>query len=317
MRSTLLLLAFCLGLLSFSTAQPVDSTRTVAITIDDLPVVTRRHTPEVYRNITQRLVASLKKNEVPAIGFVNEKKLYSDGSLDTLQVSLLKSWLDAGLELGNHTYSHPSLHNISLDDYQKEILQGEIVTRQISKPYGKAPVYFRHPFLHTGRSVATRDSLLLFLDEHGYQVAPVSADNADYLFAAAYERALLDQDKATQKKIREEYVGYMDDCFAYYEQQSEALLDREIAQTLLLHANALNADTFDDLAAMLRQRGYAFVPLSEALKDEAYTTQKDTFTGASGISWIHRWALTQGKRGDFFKGEPLVPKFINSLAESF
>nr|WKN39560.1 polysaccharide deacetylase family protein [Tunicatimonas sp. TK19036] len=317
MRLTLSLCIGCLIFVSLSFAQSTEPTRTVTITIDDLPVVTRRHSPEVYRDITQRLVASLKRNEVQAIGFVNEKKLYTDGQLDTSKVSLLKIWLEAGLELGNHTYSHPSLHNISLDEYQKEILQGEVVTRQLSKPYGKAPVYFRHPFLHTGRSVGTRDSLLQFLSEHGYQVAPVSVDNADYLFAAAYERALIDQDANMQQKIRGAYLAYMEDYFAYYEQQSQVLLGREIAQTLLLHANALNADTFNELATMLRQRGYSFVPLSEALKDKAYTTQKDTFTGAAGISWIHRWALTQGKGGDFFKGEPQVPEFVNSLAESF
>ncbi|MEQ9443622.1 MAG: polysaccharide deacetylase family protein [Cyclobacteriaceae bacterium] len=315
MRVALLLVFISMGLSSF--AQSPAPKRTVCITIDDLPVVTKRHTPEVYRDITQRLVASLKKNEVPAIGFVNEQKLYPSNQLDTFRVSLLKIWLEAGLELGNHTYSHPSLHKIPLAAYQQEILQGEKVTREISQPYGKAPVYFRHPFLHTGLSVSIRDSLLLFLDEHGYEVAPVSVDNADYWFAAAYERALLDQDAAMQQKIRETYIAYMQDYFAYYERQSQALLGREIAQILLLHANALNADTFDQLADMLRQREYTFISLSEALEDEAYSTQEDTFTGTAGISWIHRWALTQGKQGDFFQGEPEVPEFIDELANSF
>lgn len=120
-----------------------------------------------------------------------------------------------------------------------------------------------------------------------------------------------------QQKIRETYIAYMQDYFAYYERQSQALLGREIAQILLLHANALNADTFDQLADVLRQRDYTFISLSEALEDEAYSTQEDTFIGTAGISWIHRWALTQGKQGDFFQGEPEVPEFIDELANSF
>ncbi len=291
--------------------------REVAVTIDDLPVVTRRPTPEVRQNITQRLVKALVENEVPAIGFVNESKLYKFNRLNSARVDLLRQWLEAGLELGNHTYSHPSLHKISLAEYQQEILRGEKITREICEPYGKSPVYFRHPFLHTGRSVEIRDSLLHFLDEHDYQVAPVSVDNADYWFAAAYERTIIDEDTAMQQQVREAYLKYMEDYFAYYERQSEMLLGREIAQILLLHANALNADTFDDLANMIRERGYTFVSLAEALEDTAYRTQEDTFTGKGGISWIHRWALTQGKQGDFFKGEPTVPAFIDDLANSF
>ncbi|MEM6845779.1 MAG: polysaccharide deacetylase family protein [Bacteroidota bacterium] len=302
----------------FAGAQLSESNpRQVAITIDDLPVVTRRPSLEVKQDITRRLVAALVENDVPAIGFVNENKLYKFNRLDSARIDLLKRWLEAGLELGNHTYSHPSLHKISLAEYQQEILRGEEITQEICKSYGKALAYFRHPFLHTGRSVEIRDSLLHFLDKHDYQVAPVSIDNADYWFAAAYERAIIDQDTDMQRQVRETYLQYMEDYFAYYERQSEMLLGREIAQILLLHANALNADTFDKLANMIRERGYTFVSLKKALEDPAYHTQEDTFAGAAGISWIHRWALTQGKRGDFFKGEPTVPEFINELANSF
>ncbi len=312
----LFILLQLIGLLSFAQSSGTTQ-RKVAITIDDLPVVTRRSSPAVKLDITQRLVGSLVKNNVPAIGFVNEGKLYRRGKLDAKRVNLLQLWLEGGLELGNHTYSHPSLNKISLANYQQEILEGDIITKEISEPFGKAPVYFRHPFLHTGRSVATRDSLLQFLDEHGYEVAPVSIDNADYLFAAAYERAIIDENTDVQQRIREAYLEYMEDYFAYYEQQSQELLGKEIAQILLLHANALNADTFNKMAEMIRERGYSFVSLAEALEDDAYHSQLDTFTGKAGISWIHRWALTQGKQGEFFEGEPEVPPFIDELANSF
>ena len=31
-------------------------------------------------------------------------------------------WLDAGAELGNHTWSHPDLNQVSLEEYEKQIL---------------------------------------------------------------------------------------------------------------------------------------------------------------------------------------------------
>jgi len=53
--------------------------------------------------------------------------------------------------------------------------------------------------------------------------------------------------------------------------------------------------------------------IDEALKDNAFTSA-DTFTGAAGISWIHRWAITRGVAKDFFKGEPATPEFVMKLA---
>jgi hypothetical protein len=60
---------------------------------------------------------------------------------------------------------------------------------------------------------------------------------------------------------------------------------------------------------MLRNRGYSFVPLEAAIDDEAYK-KRDEFYGPGGITWLHRWALTEGKRGAFFAGEPVVPAWI-------
>jgi hypothetical protein len=106
----------------------------------------------------------------------------------------------------------------------------------------------------------------------------------------------------------------MEACVEYYEQQSVGIVGREIAQTLLLHANALNAATFEALIDRLRTRGYRFVPLSDALKDPAYAS-KDEFIGPGGITWLHRWALTEGKRGGIFAGEPVVPDWVQKASE--
>jgi hypothetical protein len=141
-------------------------------------------------------------------------------------------------------------------------------------------------------------------------VAPVTIDNSDYLFAAAYDLAPAD---SVRQRVADEYIRYMEAVTAYYEQQSTALFGREIAQVLLLHANNLNADHFGRLAQMYARRGYTFVPLEHALADPAYASE-DTYTGPAGITWIHRWALTRGRRGAFFAGEPTVPDWVQALS---
>ena len=287
-------------------AQAASAQREVAVTFDDLPVVSR-----VFRNvdaqqrITERLLASIRRHDVPAIGFVNEGKLAPDGSVDERRVALLRRWVDAGLELGNHTRSHLDLHRVALPAYLADIGGGDSVTAALLRSAGRRPRYFRHPFLRTGRDVDTRRQVERFLAERGYRVAPVTIDNSEYIFAAAYERS----DEQAQRRIAAAYLDYMARVFDYYERQSVALFGREIRQVLLLHANALNADHFAALAEIIKARGYRFVPLDRALEDPAYASE-DRYTGPAGITWLHRWALTQGKSGAFFAGEPEVPEAI-------
>ena len=115
-----LALFFFLATLPISTVDsargqsPAAPGRRVAVTIDDLPVNEFRGELESWRDITRRLLTGLVRNAVPAIGFSNEQKLYVDGELAVERVALLEAWLEAGLELGNHSFSHPDLHRVPL-----------------------------------------------------------------------------------------------------------------------------------------------------------------------------------------------------------
>ncbi|NUO82983.1 polysaccharide deacetylase family protein, partial [candidate division KSB1 bacterium] len=285
---------------------PAGNQREVAITFDDLP--STRMNPQTWRQMTAKLLAHITSKNIPAIGFVNESKLYEHDQLDSARVKVLQMWLEAGFELGNHSFSHWDLHRIAPEEYKTDILRGEKITTKLLAQTGGKPRYFRHPFLHTGRSLSIKKDLEAFLAEHGYAIAPVTVDNSEWIFARAYDLAVERGDAAMQKRIGEAYVPYMESKFEYYEKQSRDLYGREIKQTLLLHANTLNSDYFGAVANMLAERGYAFVSLEEALRDEAYRTE-DTYTGPAGISWLQRWAMAQGKTGEFFKGEPRTPEF--------
>jgi peptidoglycan/xylan/chitin deacetylase (PgdA/CDA1 family) len=285
----------------------------VAITFDDLPVISTLHDEKSLAEITNKLLTTFKQSKTPIIGFVNETKLYSNNELDPARVALLKAWLDAGLELGNHSYSHHSLNSTPLADFEADVLRGEAITRGLMAQRQKPLRYFRHPFLHTGRSVETRDLFVSFLHSHGYSVAPVTIDNSEWIFARAYDNARDANDPAAMKQVADAYVPYMEAKFAYYENQSNKLFGRDIKQVLLVHANAINADYFKNIVAMLQKRGYKFITLEDALSDKAYTSP-DTFTGPGGISWLDRWALTRGVPKDFFQGEPRTPVFVLKLA---
>jgi len=289
--------------------------RQIAVTVDDLPVASVL--PADFgkqRQITAALLAGLQAHHVPGIGFVNEEKLLENGMSAAQGTSLLKSWVTAGMALGDHSYAHADLHTTPLPQMQTQVVQGERIIRPLLEASGKKLEFFRHPFLHTGLTLDVRRQFEAFLTARNYRVAPVTVDNYDYLFAAALDRAVAAGDSALQAKILAEYPLYMERVVAYYEQQAAALFGRPIRQTLLIHASALNARAFNAVAAMLERRGYSFVSLDQALADPAYRTA-DTYAGPGGISWIHRWALTAGRTKPFFDGEPVVPDWVAAAGQ--
>ena len=192
------ILLFALGSLLFHALFPAANgisqtraeTRAVAITFDDLPATAAGVVANDVASLTAmtgRLLNAVRAHGVPAVGFVNEGKLFhpgvAAGDADG-RIGVLRMWLDAGLELGNQ--------------------------------------------------------------------------------------------------------------FAFFETVSRRLLGREIPQVLILHANTLNADRFDAVAAAIARRGYRFISLEEALQDEAYRLP-DTFVGAPSNSWFNHWEITAGR----------------------
>lgn len=293
---------------------PSAEPRRIAVTVDDLPVISTTGEPAVWADVTRQLLATFERHAIPAIGFVNETKLAgAGGGPAPARVALLEAWLDAGLELGNHGFAHLDLHRVPAPEFEADVLRGEQVLRPLLGRRGESPRFFRHPYLHTGTELATRDRVTRFLAGHGYRVAPVTVDNSDWIFARAHDHALDRGDAAAAARVVAAYGPYLESMVEFYEGQSRAILGREIPLVLLIHANRLNAAGFDDVARRLKTRGYRFVPLAEAIADPAYASE-DRYSGAGGISWLHRWAITRGVPPATFRGEPTTPEWVQDLA---
>ena len=279
--------------------------REVAVTFDDLPGQTYSSDDLVrMRSLTKQLLHSIKANQIPAIGFVNEIKVHRRGEIKE-RTELLRMWLDAGLELGNHTFSHIAIDQASLEKYEEDVVRGESVIRELLAEKGKKLKFFRHPQLRTGPTAEYKKGLEQFLAARGYTIAPITIDNNDFMFAALYGDAKTRGDSARMKRIADAYVPYMESVFDFFERLSADFLGYEVKQTLLLHANELNADHLDELVRMLRTRGYTFISLEQALADKAYKLPDAQVT--KGLSWIHRWMIAKGLT---MRPEPAEPKLI-------
>jgi peptidoglycan/xylan/chitin deacetylase (PgdA/CDA1 family) len=166
-NKSLAILVIAVSVLGFNVnfGQQAASSKKISVTIDDLPFnrVLNVSNDEM-KSYVEKLLDKIKSQKIPVIAFVNENKLETNGKRDPERVQILKMWLDAGAELGNHTYSHKSANQISIEEYENEILKGERTIKELLAEKNLKPRYFRHPFLHTGLSLDYRDEVNKFLE---------------------------------------------------------------------------------------------------------------------------------------------------------
>ncbi len=265
-------------------------TRAVALTFDDLPVADTKDPTEALF-VNRALLNALKKHHAPAIGFVNEKTVEELVSENGKRI--LQRWVREGFDLGNHTFSHADLNNITFELFKQEVVKCETSIRPMLTEVGKTPRFIRFPFNHTGDTKEKHDSVAAFLKQRGYQVAACTIDNEDYLFNAAYIQMLAKKDDAQAVKLRAEYLAYAAVEIDYYASLHKQIFGREIPQVMVLHANRLNADILEEILSLFEEKKYRFVSLEAAQSDPAYRVP-DTFVTKFGPMWGYRWAKELG-----------------------
>jgi peptidoglycan/xylan/chitin deacetylase (PgdA/CDA1 family) len=292
-------------------AQEVRPSRTMALTFDDLPYVTlgQSDLPQKARRATDAILRVLAAHEAPVLAFVNEHAIATYPG--ETGVSLLQRWVDAGGTLGNHTYAHTDFNNVTVEEFAEQIARGDHVSRRLMQARGPYQLYFRHPGTHTGDTEARKTAIEGFLASRGYTIAPHTIENSDYIFNVGYVRALTDRDEETAARLRADYVAFTIAATAFAESVAPRIFGRDIPQTLLLHANDINADTLNDLLRRLEMRGYRFITLDEAMRDAAYQTP-DKLVSRSGPTWLWRWMKSKGMSVSF-REDPEPPAWVMEL----
>lgn len=299
-----------LGLCAVLSAGPVAAqTRTVAVTFDDLPYQASSAAlcdPAQAMALTRDFLAMLEPLDSHATAFVNAGKV-CEAEVGTLLPEILNAWLDAGIDLGNHTANHINIHQITPEAYLADTDAGAPALRAVLETRGRTLRYFRHPYLFTGDTQEKHDAIAAGLAGRGYVIAPVTLDNVDWMFADVYRKAEQLGDEALKKRVGEAYVAFMTTVLDHFEPYgAEIVGGREPAQILLLHASTLNRDWYPAIDALYRARGYSFVSLDQALTDPIYA-HPDTYVRRNGISWLHRWTQTDGRP---IRWEPDPPAWI-------
>jgi peptidoglycan-N-acetylglucosamine deacetylase len=243
----------------------------VALTFDDLPAHGPRPADQTRLAIANSILSTLHDQHIPPVyGFVNAVRLEEDP--DTIEV--LKAWRAAGQPLGSHTYSHPSLNDLTPSEFEANIARNEPILSTLMA--GQDWHWFRYPFLWEGDTLEKRHAVRAYLQQNGYQIAQVSLDFEDYLWNAPYARCVAKQDDQSIETLRASYLATADQYITVFREVTHTLYGRDIPYVLLLHIGAFDAKMLPDLIALFRRRGFTFTTLPEAMKDPVYREDPDT-----------------------------------------
>lgn len=293
----------------FSSSDVFAQGRTVAITVDDLPYAPAAanvsEVPAAAEIVNGKLLAAFRVHHAPVTGFVIQKRVEALGSAGT---RILKEWVRLGFDLGNHTYSHLDINDLSTEQIEQEIVRGESTLGPLMKEAGKKTEFFRFPMNHTGDTKLKHDLIAAFLSRRGYRLATCTIDTSDYLFNNGYVRMLANNDSAAAQKLRLEYLAYSSAEIDYYAALNKQVFGYEPPQVMLLHVNRLNADVIERVLTLFEDKQYQFVSLDAAQSDAAYRTP-ETYITNYGPMWGYRWAKERNVKVNGSL-EPDPPKWV-------
>ncbi len=251
-------------------APSADPAPKIAITFDDLPAHGPLPSAETRMEVISKILAALRAAHLPpTYGFVNGVRMEEQPA----DAGVLQAWYAAGNPLGNHSWSHMNLNQHPLAEFEQDVVRDEPVLASFMKHDDWH--WFRYPFLAEGDTVAKETGFRGFLREHGYKIAAVTMSFGDYLWNEPYARCKTKGDAVAIATLQNSYLAAADDAIEYYRSISQTLYARDIPYVLLMHVGAFDAEMLPRLLQLYRAKGFEFVTLPEAERDQFYRSDTD------------------------------------------
>lgn len=278
MRGFRALVAVAALLVFAASVQPARAQQ-IAFTWDDLPAHSALPPSETRVEIGEKIIKAMKDAHMPPVyGFVNGIAIEREPA----SAPMLKEWRDAGLFLGNHTWSHMNLNIQPLVDWEADLLKNEPVLKKYAK--GTDWHWLRYPFLAEGNTPEKRDATRKFLAEHGYRIADVTMSFGDYMWNEPYARCVAKNDTAAIAELEKSYLDAAADDADFRRAMAKTLFGHDIPYVLLMHVGAMDARMLPQLIKVYQDKGFSFITLQEAESDPFYKPEIDLTLPASADS---------------------------------
>jgi peptidoglycan/xylan/chitin deacetylase (PgdA/CDA1 family) len=254
---------------------PLKAHPVVALTFDDLPAAGGLDPGDTRTRIATALAAELRAHHLKGVyGFVNAVALPGDpDSQEALRV-----WLGAGMNIGNHTWSHPALDDVTATDYEHDIALNEPSLASYAK--GRDWHWFRYPYLEEGDTLEKHEAVRAWLDQHHYRVAEVTLNFNDDDWQDPYGRCLVKHDRAAIAWLKQSYLQNAAEFLRVGREEELIAFGHEIPNVLLLHETAFTTLMLPDLLKLLDEQGFRFTKLSKVARNPIFS--KDFAAGVKG-----------------------------------
>ncbi len=275
---------FVLGLvLALLGATPADAQKRIALTFDDVPRNAGAFlTPDERAT---KLIAALKRARVSQVAFfINPGKLARpDGQGGERRIA---AYVAAGHVIANHSFSHPSLTDLTAEDYLADM---DKATDWLKSRVGYRP-WFRFPFLNEGRSdKAKRDAIRAGLAARGLRNGYVTAEASDWNMENLTIAATKAGKPMNMAALRDYYVTLHVEAADFYDGLARQTIGRSPAHVMLLHETDLAAIFIGDLVAALRKRGWEIITVDKAYRDPIGKVVYDTPSAQGTLTEMMAW----------------------------
>ena len=245
--------------------RPLKRHPVVALSFDDLPAAGGLRPGMSRVKILTALTTELRAAHIKGVyGNVNAVDL--PGDPDCQQA--LRVWRAAGMKIGNHTFSHPSLDAVSAASFDANIAKNEPYLREFA---GKSNWHwFRYPYLEEGNTVAKHLAVRHWLRAHHYRIAEVTLNFNDDDWSDPYIRCKAQHNTAAIDWLEKSYMQNAAEFIPLERQEQQVAFGHEIPNVLLLHATEFTTLMLPRLIDLLRHQGFRFSTVPKVERNRAY-----------------------------------------------
>jgi peptidoglycan-N-acetylglucosamine deacetylase len=268
-----LALGACVALITVLFAS-LASSQSIALTFDDGPnMADDIGLSPADRNAA--ILRQLSEAHLKSILFVTRT------DADRKRNDLIRQWGIEGHQIGNHTATHPDFNEVSLADYEQELLACDKAIHALAGFTRR----FRFPYLNEGNTVEKRDGFRAFLDSKSYKTGPVSVDASDWYYSERLSDRLNAHPNTDEIPYRDAYLRHIYDRAQYYDGLSRTVLGHSVAHVLLLHHNLINALFLKDVIQMFKDKGWTLIDSESAFRDPVYAMRPNILPAGESILW--------------------------------
>jgi len=207
--------------------------------------------------------------------------------LERGQDELIYQLMEAGHFIANHSLTHPASSTLTPEQFKEEI----VATERILSFYYHYKYWFRYPGLDYGHlearggSAKKKKMFENILEELNYKDGYVTIDSYDWYINKKLSNALKEEKSIDYTKLRDFYVGLIEDRIKFYEKAYEETFSEPIIHTLLLHDNDLTALYLKDILAMIQKNGWLLVSPEYSFAETEWHKDMSVFY-AKKFAWI-------------------------------